>query len=231
MTTSLLYQEDYQKKEINLEKCLAEAENIKNQALKMQKQYDRVLYQKAKKLTEKNRDLCQREYRQKINAVYGITITALLYSIFVTLLTGINSVRFSRDFADALQYAFTILKIPFDIAVKMSKTVYKIKQMIQYVNINIIIAGLLTVFTFVATVAIGYGLIYQIARRSVTLQRDIAQDIGSMTVALLSLAPLVQFADRLTWLRVNLVIVWLLVNYIFLKIMAVVSQRSQRSKK
>lgn len=152
--------EDYRNKEIDLEKRLAQAENIKNQALKMQKQYDRILTQKAKNLTEKNRVAYQREYRQKMNAVYGITMTALLYSIFVTLLTGINSVRFSRDFENALLYAFTILKIPFDIAVKMSKTVYKIKQMIQYVNINIIIAGLLTVFTFVATVAIGYGLIY-----------------------------------------------------------------------
>ena len=35
--------EDYRNKEINVEKRLVQAENIKNKALKMQKQYDRVL--------------------------------------------------------------------------------------------------------------------------------------------------------------------------------------------
>lgn len=93
--------EDYRKKELELEKRLAEAENLKNQASKMQKQYDRVLAWKAKKLTEQTRGACQREYKQKINAVYGLTTSALIYSVFVTVLTGINSARFSRDLADA----------------------------------------------------------------------------------------------------------------------------------
>ncbi len=224
-----LVKQDYIQKEKDLEKRLADTEKIKDQAIKIQKNYDRAITWRAKKLTEKNRSTCQREYLQKIKVIYGITVSALTYSIYVTILAGLNSVRFTQDLINSLIYAATIAKLPFDIAVKMSTSVYRIKQMIQQANINIIIAGLMTVLTFVATVAIGYGLIYQIARRSVTLQRDIAQDIGSMTVALLSLAPLVQFADRLTWLRVNLVIVWLLVNYIYLKIMALVSQRSQRS--
>jgi hypothetical protein len=96
-----LAKEDYHQKEINIEKRLAEAENLKNQASKIQKQYDRAIAWKAKKLTEQTRGACQREYKQKINAVYGLTTSALIYSVFVTVLTGINSARFSRDLADA----------------------------------------------------------------------------------------------------------------------------------
>lgn len=60
------------------------------------------------------------------------------------------------------------MKLPFAIAVKSSKSVYGIKNMIQYANISII-AVLLTALTFVSVAAVGYGLMYLIARRSVML--------------------------------------------------------------
>ncbi len=224
-----LAKEDYHQKEINIEKRLAEAENLKNQASKIQKQYDRAIAWKAKKLTEQTRGACQREYKQKINAVYGLTTSALIYSVFVTVLTGINSARFSRDLADAFQYGITILKLPFAIAVKSSKSVYRIKNMIQHANISII-AVLLTALTFVSVAAVGYGLMYLIARRSVQFYHEKVQDIVSMTVALVSMAPLVQFADRITWLRINLILVWVIINALYFLLRLIIHHNNKNAE-
>ncbi|WP_242945201.1 hypothetical protein [Oribacterium sp. C9] len=118
---------EYEKKEKELDKQINETEQLRTYTQKMKSQIDKAVEHKAKQLTVKNSTACRNEYLLKIKAIYGITAAALTYSIYVTILTGINSVRFSRDLLKAIYYVITIAKLPFDIAYKVSNFVYHFK--------------------------------------------------------------------------------------------------------
>ena len=209
---------EYEKKEKELDKQINETEQLRSYTQKMKRQIDKAVEHKAKQLTEKNSTACRNEYLLKIKVIYGITAAALTYSIYVTILTGINSVRFSRDLLKAIYYVITIAKLPFDIAYKVSNVVYHFKYQMSCPNINILIAVILTALTFIVMMISGYSLMYWIARRGIKFYHDKAQDIQSLTMALTSLAPLVQYADRLIWMRGNLVIIQLIIHVLYLLI-------------
>ena len=171
--------------------------------------------------------MLEREYKTQTERLYGLTFGGILYSFLATILTAINSPRFSDDILSACRFIGGFFSVLWESASLLASSAWSLKEEIPYTVIDVIIPGLLAVLgflvIFLGTLAlVGFGL-YKAGQ----FYADHFADILSVLVALLSLAMLAWFADCLSFITWNLIVVFIIIHavYIIIRMMITSPER------
>ena len=166
-------------------------------------------------------------YRCKVSALYIVTVFGVLYSVLFTILTAVKSPRFLGDIVSAFSFIADFITGLWKNACSLASAAWSLHETIPYDVINVIIPGVLAGLGFVAVFGgilgwIGF-LIYKIIR----FYKDHFADSISLLVALIPLALLVCLADYLTFIPLNLLLIYLIIHGIYIIIRMLVSKRSE----
>ena len=106
--------------------------------------------------------------------------------------------------------------------------VWIVKNMINIQILNVMIAVILMVLVFVLVNGLIYGLIGFIIHEAARFYHEEFWDLISGVIALISMSILVWFADALSWITWNLVLIWMLIHggYIMIRMMISGSKRT-----
>ena len=198
-------------------------------AREIENNYMDKVAEEAKRITEKARAAAEQEYqtkatkaenkcKEKCNAVYAVTLGGLLYGVFATLLTACNSERFTADTAAFASGLWEMLIGPVWVALEACKAAWGVKAMIPYQGLNILTAGALAMIVFLLITGLIYGLTGYVVYEAAKFYHAEFLDLVSAVVALVSMGILVWFADALSFVSWNLILVWLLIHGIYVLI-------------
>lgn len=180
------------------------------------------LKRKNEEKTEKQNEAYERkkrklesEYKIKTDSLYLLTFGGILYSIIVTILTGLNSPRFSRDISAVFKLIAEIGSFLWELSLMLASSAWSIKEMIPYTFIDVLVPILLIIVGFLVIFGggitfLGAGL-FNIGKFCAEFYVD---DIG-IFVSLVSLALIIWFADLLPFITWNLVLVFLIINFAY----------------
>ena len=171
--------------------------------------------------------MLEREYKTQTERLYGLTFGGILYSFLATIFTAINSPRFSDDILDVCKFIGGFFSALWENASLPASAAWSLNEKIPFAVIDIIIPGLLAVLGFLAIflgvlALVGFGL-YKAGQ----FYADLFADSLSVLVALLSLALLVWFADYLSFITWNLIVVFIIIHavYIIIRMMITSPER------
>ncbi len=158
------------------------------------------------------------EYLFKKACIYTTTLGALLYGLFITILQACFSERFSNDFIIFLSKTWAVIEGIFQFGIDLASCAWTIRHIINCAYLDVIIAGLLTLVVFVCVVGFLYGCIAYGFYKIWQFYAAEFTDLTSLIVALMSAAVLVWFADSLSFVPWNMVVIWLTIHGIYLLI-------------
>lgn len=166
-------------------------------------------------------------YKGKVKLLYGLTRGGILYGVFVTMLTAVKSQRFSDDFILVFKFLGNYICFLLENAFDLASAAWSLKEHIPCPVIDILVSGLLAVLGFLVIypgILVITGFVLYIIGKAYS---DKFTDTMSVAVALVSLALLVWFADSLTFIKCNLILVFLIIHavYVFLRMMYVMRVR------
>ena len=192
------------------------------------------LKRKYEKIAEEQNDsyehrmkMLEREYKGQTDRLYGLTFGGSLYSFLATVLTAINSPRFSDDILSACKFIGDFFSVLWESASLLASSAWSLNEKIPYAVIDVIVPGVLAVLGFLAILLgvlalMGFGLY-----KACGFYADLFADSLSVLVALLSLAILVWFADYLSFITWNLIVVFIIIHavYIIIRMMITSPER------
>ena len=154
-------------------------------------------------------------HKAKTDRLYGLTFGGILYSVLATIFTAINSPRFSDDILAVLKFIGVFFSVLWKNASLLASVAWSLNEKIPYIVIDVIVSGLLAILGFLAVflgvlVLLGF-VIYKVGK----FYADFFADSLSILVALLSLALLVWFADYLSFITLNLVVVFIIIHAVY----------------
>ena len=167
------------------------------------------------KYNEKSHEL-EENYSLKTALSYTITVISVLINALFFLFWGIKSERFSSDTKDALSLIGGLLSKVWDGAVYLASAAWSINEDHPYHVINIIIPGLLAAIGFVVFIGVITYLTGYIIYTGVKSYAEQFGDWLSAFVILVPLVILIMFADDLTFISWNLVLIYLIIQGIYL---------------
>ena len=180
----------------------------------LMKEYHTKMEEQQYNYTQRMRKL-DTEYRVKSNSLHSLIIGSSLYGLFVTLLTALKSPRCCQDIEEAYTFIYDFFSDILEKSIILALYGWSIKESIPYDVINVLVPGLLAVLGFIFLPAILLLVLFGIYKLGKIYKENFA-DLISVLVALASLAVLVWFADQLSFISWNLVIVFLLIHLMYL---------------
>ena len=220
---------EYTAKEQELDSQIRQAARQERIARDMAASHKEKVAEEAQRISEKARASAEKEYKTKRDAVYGVTMGSLLYGFFATILTACNSSRFIKDLSAFLDVMWQLVAGPVQLAVEACETTWTVEDMISYPVLDVTAAVILVVLVFAVITGLIYGLIGFVIYHTAKFYHEEFWDLLSGIVALVSMGILVWFADTLTWITWNLILVWLLIHgaYVLIRMMMTSSKGSR----
>ena len=207
---------EYCRKEKELDRLIADAEQEKQKALSVQSVVQRLTDQKAKRLTEGNRRHWQVWYQTKKTAMQGyVGVLTLMYFV-ITVLSVIRQrvfcedvIKFFRGFGKALQM----------FAVRIHSIILSLADVTKNVPNDvaaILLKWIMVVLLWIMPVAlIGFGIYKFWEKYGDDIRQGI--DVWNCSVGVLVLAGLVYFGDYVKeTVSFNLLGVWLLTDILLI---------------
>lgn len=156
------------------------------------------------------------EYKGKTDRLYAMTFGGILYGFFVTILTAVNSPRFSDDLVAVCKFIGGFFSVLWENASTLASVTWSLHEKIPYAVIDVIVPGLLAILGFLAIflgvlALVGFGL-YKVGK----FYADFFADSISVLVALVSLALLVWFANYLTFITWNLIVIFIIIHAVYI---------------
>lgn len=215
------FKHEYETKEQELDSQIRQVSQREQIVRDMEASYKEKVAEEAYRISEKARAAAEEEYKVKRNAVYGVTMGSLLYGFFATILTACNSPRFIKDFMAFLDVLHQLISRLFMLAVEACTAVWKVKDMIPYQILNVIAAVTLVAVVFALIIGPITCLIGFLIYRTAKFYYQKFWDLISAVVALVSMGILVWFADEMTWITWNLIVVWMVIygGYVLVRMM------------
>ncbi len=192
----------------------------------LKRHYEELVEKQNNSHEHKMREL-ERLYKGKVKLLYGLTRGGIVYGLFVTSLAAVNSKRFTNDFILVFKFLGNYICFLLENAFDLASAAWSLKEHIPYPIIDVLVPGLLAglgfLLIYVGIIAITGFVLYIIGK---AYSKSFA-DTLSVAVALVSLALLVWFADSLTFIKCNLILVFLIIHavYVFLRMMYVMRVR------
>lgn len=176
---------------------------------------------KQKDAHDRRMQKLESEYKGKTDRLYAMTFGGILYGFFVTILTAVNSPRFSDDIIAVCNFIGGFFSVLWENASVLASAAWSLHEKIPYAVIDVIVPGLLAILGFLAIflgvlALVGFGL-YKVGK----FYADFFADSISVLVALVSLALLVWFADYLTFITWNLIVIFIIIHavYVFFRML------------
>lgn len=171
--------------------------------------------------------MLESEFKAKTDRLYGLTFGGILYSFLATILTAINSPRFSYDILAVCKFIGGFFSALWENASLLVSAAWSLNEKIPYAVIDIIIPGLLAVLGFFVIFPGVLALAGFVLYKTGEFYADFFADGLSVLVALLSLALLVWFADYLSFITWNLIVVFIIIHavYIIIRMMITSPER------
>ncbi len=196
--------------------ALAEAK-IASTKSKLNQKYEEDAW-KQKSIHERKIKALETEYKKKTGLFFSLLVVSVYYSIIATLFTAVNSPRFFADINDVCKLIGGFFSGLFTIASGLASAAWSLHDAIPYPVVNAIFPGILAALGFIIIffgilALIGFGL-YKVSRLYVKNFGDIL----SVTIALSSLVVLVWFADHLSFIKWNLILVFIIIHVIYVVI-------------
>lgn len=207
---------EYCRKEKELDRLIADAEQEKQKALSVQSVVQRLTDQKAKRLTEGNRRHWQVWYQTKKTAMQGYVGVLTLMCFVITVLSVIRQrvfcedvIKFFRGFGKALQM----------FAVRIHSIILSLADVTKNVPNDvaaILLKWIMVVLLWIMPVAlIGFGIYKFWEKYGDDIRQGI--DVWNCSVGVLVLAGLVYFGDYVKeTVSFNLLGVWLLTDILLI---------------
>ena len=157
----------------------------------------------------------ENKYRGKEFRLYSLTIGGILYGFLATIFTAVNSPRFSSDAIAAGKFIWDYIIMLWETATAIFSLAWSLNEKIPVSILNVVVPGILAVLgflvIFVGELAVTGFIIYLICG----LYGVFIADRLSAAVALVSLALLVWFADSLTFIPWNMIVVFLITHAVY----------------
>lgn len=176
---------------------------------------------KQKDAHDRRMQKLESEYKGKTERLYAMTFGGILYGFFVTILTAVNSPRFSDDIIAVCKFIGGFFSVLWENASVLASSAWSLHEKIPYAVIDVIVPGLLAILGFLAIflgvlALVGFGL-YKVGK----FYADFFADSISVLVVLVSLALLVWFADYLTFITWNLIVIFIIIHviYVFIRML------------
>lgn len=199
--------------------ALAEAK-VSGTKSSLKRKYEEKV-EKQKDSHERRMKKLESEYKAKSDRLYGLTLGGILYSFLATIFTAINSPRFSEDILAVCKFIGGFFSVLWENASVLASAAWSLNEKIPYAVIDVVVPGLLAILGFLAVflgvlALVGFGL-YKVGK----FYADFFADSLSVLVALLSLAVLVWFADYLSFITWNLIVVFIIIHavYVFFRML------------
>jgi len=153
------------------------------------------------------------EYEQKKNAIYDVTIAAIIYGFVVTMLKLLSSVRMRNDIAAIFKNIYTFFR---EVVEVNSDTISDAWNLTNHQDNRvgwIILAVALIILVIVIQLVIVAAVIGAVLVFIFWAHSDGKFDFSMVIIMLVSMILIVWVADKMTFMSLNLVIVWLLVQF------------------
>ena len=203
---------EYCRKEQELDRLIADAEQEKQKALSLQSVVQKLTDQKAKRLTEDNRRQWQVWYQAKKAAMQGYVGVLVMICFVTTVLSIIRQKVFCEDVIEFIRgFGKTIQRIVFRIH-SIILSLAEVTKNVPNDVAAVILKWMMVVLLWVMPVAlIGFGIYKFWEKYGEDIRGGI--DVWNCSVAVLVLAGLVYFGDYVKEIvSVNLFGMWLLVD-------------------
>lgn len=166
------------------------------------------------------------DYTAKKSGLYFLTFGAIAYSFLVTILTAFQSDRFLEDLGSFFLYIGNAITGLYASGIALGTTAWSLHERIPYKVVNVLLPGLLAIAGFLAVfggiLALFGFVIYKVGK---FYHKEFADEM-SLGMVLVTLALLVWFADYLTFIRIILVVVFLLVHGVYILIRMIVKSNA-----
>ena len=207
---------EYCRKEQELERLIADAEQEKQKALSVQSVVQRLTDQKAKRLTEDNRRHWQVWYQAKKTAMKGYVGMLTLMCFATMVLSIIRQKAFCKDVIDFfLFFGKTIQWIVFRIHVAILSMAEITENVPNDVAVVMLKWGMVVLIWGMLGALIGFGIYKFWEKYGEDIRGGI--DVWNCSVAVLVLAGLVYFGDYVKEIvSVNLFGMWLLADVLLI---------------
>ena len=209
---------EYCRKEQELDRLIADAEQERQKALSVQSVVQRLTDQKAKRLTENNRQQWQIWYQAKKAAMQGYVGILTLICFVTTVLSVIRQKMFCEDM---ISFFWKMGKAMQMLVVRIHSIILSLAEVSKNVSNDmaaVILKWTIVVLLWVLPVAlIGFGIYKFWGKCGEDIRKGI--DVWNCSVGVVALAGLVYFGDYVKELvSVNLFGMWLLVDILLVLI-------------
>lgn len=228
----------YATKEEKLQKKLARAEKLEQDMSRKNAEMDRRISVLADERIADTKRRLEREYSFKIDLEQGRYLTlkkeceeryehkaaadaafewgSLLYAILATIFTGMKSDRFSQDVIEALTAIGKFFIGLGEIAWSLGRAAWRLHTLIRVPVLQVIIPAILAALSFAAVIGLVVGFFGFIGYKFVCFYKEHFADHLSVYEAITELTVIVWFADKLSFVKLNLVIVLIAIHLIFI---------------
>ncbi len=207
---------EYCRKEQELDRLIADAEQERQKALNIQSVVQRLTDQKAKRLTENNRQQWQIWYQAKKAAMQGYVGVLSVVCFVTTALSIIRQKVFCGDFIGFFQDLGKVVQM---FVVRMHAAILSVAEVTGNVPNDaaavILKWGILVLLWAIPAVLIGLGIYKFWDKYGEDIRKGI--DVWNCSVGVVALAGLVYFGDYVKEIvSINLFGMWLLVDILLI---------------
>lgn len=208
-------------RELSARKREAEARTIfEKQDMILNEKAEQLLYQEKINLESNyahQETRLKNKYKNMEIQLSVITIGALMYSIFITLLSISMTKRFKTDFQGILEWLWNICVLALNSILNGANWVAQVGYKIPNQDIAVKIVWLIKMLVLVIAILVIMFCICFVIYKIYEIYRNNFADRVSACVLLVSLALLVWFGDYLDKIiPINLVVILLLINIVYL---------------
>ena len=161
------------------------------------------------------------EYEKKKSAIYDVTIAAIIYGFVVTMLKLLSSVRMRGDISRCFRNMYLFITGMWDINMVMIENIWKMTSHQDKRIAWFALAVFLTIIVIGLQVAIAGAVIAGIYVFLRWAYNDYKFDFPMAIVMLVTMIMIVWFADKLRFISWNLIIVWIIIQFVVIMARAV----------
>lgn len=154
------------------------------------------------------------EYEQKKSAIYGVTLAAIIYGFVVTVLKLLSSDRMRNDIAVIFKNVYTFFREVVEANSEIIGDAWSLTNHQDNRACWILLAVFLIILVIVIQLVIAAAVSSAVLVFIFWAYSDGKFDFPMEITMLVSMILIVWVADRLTFVGINLVVLWLLVQFV-----------------
>ena len=167
---------------------------------------------------------CEDRYNRRRQEDEAFTWGVLLFASLNLIFRAIQSARFSHDLLQALTFIGCFIAGMFNVAWSLAAAAWSLNEQITVPVIRQILPAVLAVAGFASLIALVFGILGFVGYKLVGFYREHFADSISVYIAVTEIVVLVWFADMMSAVKLNLIVVFIAVHFIYIFIRMVVTR-------